>query len=529
MNRTELTDFLLRTSSYPHHPKSVVHIQTHASDVFIVSPYVYKVKKPVDFGFLDFTALEKRKYFLDKELVLNRRLTNGIYLEVLKISLKDGEYVFGPGEKIVEYALLMKELPVEYFLKRLLTEGKASKKDFDSIAQKLAGFYKSESQNSGVSVYGEPESIKESVDESTSLSRKFIGDTISGPAFEGVEYYNRSFFETRSHLFRERVEGGFIKDCHGDLHLEHINISPQGINIYDCIEFNERFRFIDIASDTGFLAMDLDYNGYYDYSRYFISRISETMGDARLYRVLDFYKCYRAYVRGKVESIKAFEPEVPGDMRHNALERAKEYFKLALRYALFGSRPTLLVICGSIGTGKSTLAAALSNELSCRVISSDVLRKDKTGTEPGQRHYEEYEGGIYSKEITRDVYKELADRGTRTIEEGECAVLDASFSKLKWRELIRCSASKHNLPVIFIQTTAPMKIVRERLRKRELLGESVSDGRLEILERFTKEYEEPFEVDENRLITVDTTGPRDIELTKLLKRLVELNMETVRE
>ncbi len=525
LNRSALTDFLLKTSSYPHHPKNVVHIQTHASDVFIASPYVYKVKKPVDFGFLDFTTLERRKYFLEQELLLNRRLTSGIYLEVLEISLQDGQFGFGPGEKTIEYALLMKEMPEKYFLKTLLKEGKTSKKDFENIAQKLADFYKSEPQDSRVSAYGEPESIQLSVDESTTLSRKFIGKTISEAAFNALEYYNKRFFDTRSHLFRQRVEGGFIKDCHGDLHLEHVNISPQGINIYDCIEFNERFRYIDIASDTGFLAMDLDFNGYYDYSRYFISRVSEAMEDSGLYRVLDFYKCYRAYVRGKVESIKAFETEVPSKMREIARERAQKYFKLALRYALLGSRPSLIVTCGSIGTGKSTLANKLSMELSCQVISSDTLRKQKVGAKPGEKHFEEYESGIYSKEITRDIYEELAARGTRIVNSGECAVLDASFSKHKWRELIRRSASKYNIPVLFIHTTAPMKIVRERLLKRELEGESISDGRLEILERFAREYEEPVEVGKDSPITVDTTERKETQLSALFKQLVQINLE----
>lgn len=525
MNRRALTDFLLKTSSYPHHPERVAHVQTHASDVFIASPYVYKVKKPVDFGFLDFTTLEKRKYFLDKELVLNRRLTSGIYLQVLEISLKDGEYVFGPGEKTIEYALLMKELPEKYFLKNLLKEGKASKKDFDGIAQKLAEFYKNERPDPEISAYGEPASIKYSVDESTSQSRKFIGKTISESSFNAVKEYNWGFFKTRSQLFHERAEGGFIKNCHGDLHLEHINISPGGINIYDCIEFNERFRFIDIASDTGFLAMDLDLNGYYDYSRYFISRISELMEDRGLYRVLDFYKCYRAYVRGKVESIKAFEPEVPSEIREEALVRAQKYFKLALRYALLGSKPTLLVICGSIGTGKSTLASSLSKQLSCQVISSDALRKEKAGAKPGERHFEEYESGIYSKEITLDTYEELAARGMGIINTGECAVVDASFSKAKWRELVLSSASELNTPVFFIQTTAPMEVVRDRLQQREILGGSISDGRLEILERFTSEFEDPNEVSDENLIIVDTTESKGNILTKIFKRLIQKNLE----
>lgn len=529
LSRAGLTDFLLTPTSYPHNPTRVKHLQTHASDVFIASPYVYKVKKPVDFGFLDFTTLEKRKYFMEQELVLNRRLTSGIYLEVLEISLTEGKYKFGPGDKTVEYALLMKELPQKYFLKPLLREGKASKNDFSNIALKLTGFYKSERPDKRVTAYGDPASIKLSVDESMSLSRDFVGETISTAAFNAIEFYNDRFFETKSGRFRDRMEGGFIKDCHGDLHLEHINIGPEEINIYDCIEFNERFRYIDIASDTAFLAMDLDYNGYFDFSRYFISQISLGMRDSGLCRVLDFYKCYRAYVRAKVESIKGFEPEVPPSLKERALNKAKKYFKLALRYALLGSRPALLITFGMIGSGKSTLANAVSKELSCGVLSSDIIRKGITGTEPGERKYEDYGSGIYSKEVTETTYRELAGRGIEIIKTGAPVILDASFSKRKWRELIRISASEFDIPVYFVQTLAPDSVIRERLAMREREGVRVSDGRLEILDRFIEEFEEPGELGAEDLITVDTTAPEQNQLAGLFEHLIYINLESVYE
>ena len=529
LNRARLTEFLLNPASYPHNPKKVKHVQTHASDVFIASPYVYKVKKPVDFGFLDFSTLEKRKHFIEIELVLNRRLTSGIYLEVLDISLTEGKYGFGPGEEIVEYALLMKELPEKYFLKNLLKEGKVTKKEFDDIALRLTRFYESERPDQNVSDYGKPGNIQKTLQESASISRKFIGRTISPGAFKAIEFYNGLFFETRSSLLRERMEGGHIKDCHGDLHLEHINIAPDGINIFDCIEFNERFRYIDTASDTAFLAMDLDYNGYFEYSKYFVSQISAAMRDSALYRVLDFYKCYRAYVRGKVDSIKAFEPEVLEYLREEALTKAERYFKLSLRYSLLGSRPALLIVFGVIGSGKSTLADAVSKELSCPVISSDILRKELTGTEPYERKYEDYDSGIYAPEITEMTYEELIGRGIEIINTGAPALIDASFSKRKWREHVRTCASKYGIPVYFIQTLAPESVIRERLLKRELEGASVSDARLEILGRFTKEFEEPRELFGDNIITVDTTVDSRTQLGDLFQNLIKINLEPAHE
>lgn len=526
MNRTGLIDFLTRTSSYPHSPEKVVHTETHASDVFIVSPLVYKVKKPVDFGFLDFSTLEKRKHFLELELVLNKRLTDGIYLEVKEISLKSGEYVFGPGDETVEYALIMKELPKEYFLKNLLTEGRISEGDFDKIALKLAGFYKSEKTDEQISACGDPERIKPDVYENITSSWEYIGKTVTEPALSAIKLYNDLYFEKKSELLKQRASAGFIKECHGDLHLEHINLSPGGINIYDCIEFNERFRYIDIASDAAFLAMDLDYNGYPELGRYFISRISELMDDKGIYGVLDFYKCYRALVRAKVLSLMAFEPEVPGDSKQKCISEAKRYYSLALRYALLGSRPSLIAVFGSIGTGKSTLSKTLSEELSCSLLSSDVTRKEMSGVAFEERHYEPYESGIYSEEKTQEVYTELIKRAIEVVGSSGCAVIEASFSKKRWRELLKRSALDRGINLYFIQTLAPLVSVRERLRRRELKGVSISDGRLEILEQFCLEFEEPEELTNEALIKVDTEVSKEEKFKDVLSRLAGLNIET---
>lgn len=523
MNRAELIQFLLSSDSYPHSPERVVHIQTHASDVFIVSPYVYKVKKAVDFGFLDFSTLDKRKFYLEQELTLNRRLTQGIYLSVTEISINNGRLSFGTGGKTLEYALIMKELPKEYFLKSLLEKGEAGEPEFERIAEKLVNFYNNEARSADIDAFGAPGRIKPDVLDNIETSRQYTGKTLSLPALKTLEFYNRTFFDQKSSLFENRIKQGFIKDCHGDLHLEHINISPREINIYDCIEFNERFRYIDIASDTAFLAMDLDYNGRAGLSRFFISRVSELMPDDGIYGVLDFYKCYRATVRGKVLSINGYEKEVPEDAREQCLNKARRYFSLALRYALFGSRPCVIVTFGSIGTGKSTLSRALSKELSCPSFSSDYLRKQISGNDPYEKHYEPYGKGIYSKDVTEKVYSELMEKAFEKADTYGCVLVDASFSKLKYRDLLRCAALKKNIPVYFIQTKAPLQTVRQRLLNRELGGGSVSDGRLEILEQFTAGFEEPNGLELTNLLTIDTTLSEEEGLTRVLKGLTQIN------
>jgi aminoglycoside phosphotransferase family enzyme/predicted kinase len=516
---TPLIEFLLNPSSYHHNPRHVRYLQTHASHVFIVPPYVYKIKKPVNFGFLDFSTLDKRKYYCEKEVELNRRICDA-YIGVEEISTRNGDFFLGKGNKTIEYAVKMMKLPDKYFLKNLLAMDRVTEDDLLRVIEKLVEFYKRQSVKEDISKYGKLEMIRTNVDESLSISARFIGKTISRATYDAIRFYNDMFCEKNSALFEDRIEKGLIKDCHGDLHLEHINMSPRNVCIYDCIEFNDRFRYIDIASDIAFLAMDLDFNGYAELANFIVSEISKRMDDKTIFKIIDFYKCYRALVRGEVESIRSNEPEIPSEERHASREKAKRYFKLSLSYALFGSKPGLIVIFGIIGTGKSTLASAISDELSCRLVSSDKARKEIMGIEPTERRLEGFDEGIYSKNITDITYREVLTRGRRTIESGKTVILDASFSKREFREHVLNEAEALGVPFYFIQTEASEEKIRERLIERERAGKTVSDGRLEIFERFKEEFEEPIELPGDRYLIVSTDKSLEETLTNTLTGIV---------
>lgn len=523
--RKRLIDFFLLPSSYPYIPDSVRHLQTHASDVFIAPPYVYKIKKPVDLGFLDFSTLEKRKYYCENEVKLNRRLCGDTYIGVVQISESDGQLHYGEGQNIVEYAVKMKLLAEERFLKHLLPRGEVSKNDFTRLAQKLVKFYNSQKEDQGISSFGDPRKVKLILEDNLSFVKGFIGKTISPVSFEAISFYNKTLFDKKSKVLDQRVKDGFIKDCHGDLHLEHINLRDEGICIYDCIEFNERFRYIDIASDVAFLAMDLDYNGYWEYSEFFISEISRLTGDDTIYEVIDLYKCYRAFVRGKVESIRGNDPSVPKIERESARRRAGKYFELALRYALFGSRPVILVTFGVIGSGKSTIANELSEELGCAAVSSDIVRKELTGTVSTERKYEGYDQGIYSDDVTRTTYNELISRGREEIEKNKMVILDASFSKRKWRDMVMEKLGEY-ADVLYVNTVADIGEIKTRLHLRECAGDSVSDGRIEILDRFIKEFEKPEKDETTNLITVNTEANRESLLDSVFVDIMLNNFRT---
>jgi len=418
----------------------------------------------------------------------------------------------------------MNMLPEKYFLHNLLSENKVTESDFIKIAEKLAKFYKNQTSRKEISGYGRDKKIKIDIDENLALSTNFIGETVSPAAYSAIKFYYDYCFENKSALFRIRMAQDLIKDCHGDIRLEHINLGSDGVCIFDCIEFNERFRYIDIASDIAFLAMDLDFNNYHSFSKFFVSEMSKVMKDDSIYEVLDFYKCYRAFVRGKVENIKALDSDVPENERELALTNAESYFKLSLKYALFGSIPVIIVTFGVIGSGKSTFAELFSEELSCEIISSDISRKRLSGIPGKEMKYEEYDSGIYSRDITELTYQKLFDRAEEITKNGRPVILDASFSKRKWRESLIDQANSLDIPLYFLQTYAPKDVIKQRLIKREQQETSVSDGRLEILDRFISEFQEPIELSGKNLITIDTTKPLLNNMESTFKDIILRNL-----
>lgn len=333
MDIPSLRKALLNPAIYPDLPKEIQLIETHISVLFLTGSYVYKVKKPVDFGFLDFTTLEKRKYFCEQEVVLNRRLSPDIYLGVVGITRDRGRFSFDGTGEVEEYAVKMKQIPEELLLDKLLERGQVNPEMIRAVSAKLVRFYAEAEANDLIKSFARPERVKQDTDENFEQTEKYIGVTISKGVFEEVQRRTDEFFRVREKIFHQRISSGRIRDCHGDLRLEHIFWGKE-IAIFDCIEFNQRFRYTDVAADIAFLAMDLDYRGREDLTEHLIRAYVERSGDREILNVLDFYKCYRSYVRGKVESFRLDDPNIPEAEKREALNRAKNYFDLAWRYAL---------------------------------------------------------------------------------------------------------------------------------------------------------------------------------------------------
>ncbi|SHE57535.1 hypothetical protein SAMN05443144_10271 [Fodinibius roseus] len=531
----ELLHFLKRPGSYPHAPREVRHIQTHISHVFIVPPYVYKLKKPVDFGFLDYSSLAKRRTYCHREVQLNRRLTEDIYLGVVGIARREGErgYLIGSVDQgmdmdpdsgsVVEYAVKMRKLSEEYFLHSYIEEGRLTNRHLDRVAGRLARFYTGQQQSDELSEWGAMEQVKVNTDENFSQTKRFIGETIEGDTFRAIRQYTGDYYRGHGDLFQKRREEGRIVDGHGDLHLEHIYITPEKVMVYDCIEFNDRFRYGDLAADLAFLAMDLDFNGCWREQRYFVSRMAGKLGDSDLERIITFYKCYRAYVKGKVKSLQSTEEEVPPEEREKAAGLASRYFSLSLRYALLGSDAVVVIFMGRVGTGKSTLSGWLSDRLKVSRYSSDHIRKRSMGLPLTDRTPEDQRPKLYSREMSEHTYGVLGEQAAGSDE--NTVILDATYSKREDRERLVEKLESSGRDYLFVEARCPDETIKERLRRREEQSGVVSDARLEDFDKLSKAYEPPAELDDSHLIPVDTNQSIEDSIRELANRLAGRNIK----
>jgi len=327
----EVAQALMDPGIYPDATSKVELMQTQMSFVFLAGDYVYKIKKPVDLGYLDYTTLQKRQFYCQREVELNRRLCPQAYLGVVSLNQdKDVISIDGRG-KTIEYAVKMLHLPQERMLNVLLPKNEVSAEMLSGVARKLSDFHKVAATNDIISDFGDLESIITNTEENFIQTVRYIGNTISQKSYRLIKDYTNVFIENNVPLFYERIADGKIKDCHGDLHAAHICFASD-IYIYDCIEFNDRFRYCDTTSEVAFLAMDLDNYGRTDLSRSFVEAYVQFSGDEDLLQLLDFYKCYRAYVRGKVESFKLDDQHIPEEEKKSIQAVAVRYFELAESY-----------------------------------------------------------------------------------------------------------------------------------------------------------------------------------------------------
>jgi uncharacterized protein len=326
-----LIQALLHPQAYPEPPSQVELAQTQISYVLLADDYVYKIKKPVDMGFLDYSTLEKRLILCRKEVELNRRLCPDVYLGVVSITNDNGQYRIEGKGRIEEYAVKMRRLPQDAMMDALLVKNKVTSQMVTDVAKLVAGFHEKAATGGEINRLGGIEAVIKNTSENFDQTEKYFGVIILPETFHRIKNYTEEFIEANTPLFRKRTAEGRIRDCHGDLHSNHICFY-KGICIYDCIEFIDRLRYTDVAAEIAFLAMDLDHYRRADLSKIFVDTYVEASGDKELLKLLNFYKCYRAYVRGKVTCFQYDDPHIPDKEKDKIIAAAASYFRLAESY-----------------------------------------------------------------------------------------------------------------------------------------------------------------------------------------------------
>lgn len=488
MTLPPLITALLSPGAYPEQPPDVALVQTHISYVFILPDIVYKIKKPVDFGFLDFTTLDKRRHYCEEEVRLNRRLAPDVYMGVVPITFDEGIARVNGASEPVEYAVKMRRVPDDALLYHAIKDGRAGPEMIEKIARTIAAFHKTAETSDRIAAFGETSTIGYNVEENFEQTARFAGSIIRRERYERIKAYGRGFMAAETALFARRINKGFIRDCHGDIHSEHV-VASDGIEIMDCIEFNERFRFSDTVADAAFLSMDLDFLGRHDLAAAFDAAYREASGDVEgCGRLMGFYRCYRAYVRAKVAAFKSLEQEVGADEAFEAYLDALRHFQLAGLYAEGGYRPALVVVRGLSGTGKSTLARAVSKAADMPVLSSDIIRKGMAGLRPDEHASYAYGEGIYSKEFTERTYKALIDEAGGMLGSGRPVIVEATFARRARLEAVIVAAKAAGACVRIIECRADDAAVKRNMAARAVAG-TASDADFEIYKRQKAEFE----------------------------------------
>lgn len=491
---------LLRPEAYSHAADDLRVEETHASWVVLSGPFAYKIKKPVDFGFLDFSTLERRSADCEAEVRLNRRLAPAVYLGVVDIVERDGAIrVGGPGW-LLERAVWMRRLPDEGMLSALLARDAVPIGLLRRIARIIADFHATAPTGPGVDEHGALSAIESHWRESFRQMAPFIDVTIPAWELEAIRRTVEGTLHGQADLFDRRVAEGRIRDGHGDLHAGSICLVGKQVIVFDCLEFSPVYRCSDVAAEVAFLAMDLDHAGRADLGWSFVSEYVRRSGDSEILQLLDFYKAYRAFVRGKVRSLRLLGGALAGADRAAIMADARAYFDLAATHAGGFFRPTLVVMTGLPGSGKTTLAQQLARRLGMVHLSTDVVRKRRAGLRPTDRADTRFAHGLYAPEVTRQTYRALRQHAATWLRRSVSVVLDGTFGDPRERRLCRGLASRAGAGFLVVHAAADDPTLRRQIEARERDRLRVSDATWEIVRELRGAFTAPTEIPPAELV-----------------------------
>ena len=496
---------LLRPQTYPHPVTQVEHMQTHISHVFLAGDYAYKLKKPVNLGFLDFTTLDKRERACADEVRLNARLAPDIYLGVVNLCMTNGRYrVAGEGcvpcETIVDYAVRMRGMPQQGMLDRLAATARLTTDHVLDIARQMALFHTNAEHHRDMEQYGQPDSIAAPIRQNFQQTLRYIDICLPRARFERLRDYSENFLRDHAGIFQERIRRGRIVDGHGDLHLGNMCLFNERVVIFDCIEFNPALRAGDAINDIAFLTMDLTERKLPRLANVFLNEYLQLTGDYHGLALLDFYQVYRAYVRGKINAMQS-EGAADAVQRSHAQRSAQDYFALA-EQLLAPRRGGVLITCGLSGSGKSTAARQAAEQLDGIVVRSDAERKRLAGMTAQEHDTRGYSQGIYTAEMSTRTYTMLLEQARAITVAGRWAILDATYNTRALRAQAAALARELDLPFVILYCSAPYEELRHRLSQRTVQQLDISDATVTILDEQIRHFEAPG-IDEGRIIAAD--------------------------
>jgi uncharacterized protein len=501
-NLPALIQNMLTPEFYPHPVQMPIQLmQTHASYVLMTGDFAYKLKKPVNFGFLDYSTIAKRQHFCQEELRLNQRGAKELYLAVVAISQQGDRDRFGEDGEILDYAVKMVQFPQSSLLSNMFESGDLKIADVEEMGRIVADFHVQAQTNEYIQSFGTIERIKESIDDNYRHTEKYIGRAQTPQQFTETKAYTDRFLTEHSELFRDRIKEGFIRECHGDLHLRNICHWQGKTLLFDCIEFNEPFRFVDTMYDVAFAVMDLEARGSKDFANRFLNTYTEQTGDWAGLQVLPMYLSRQAYVRAKVTSFLLDDPNIPSQERAAAAQTAGDYYRQAWEYTR-DRQGKLIMLSGLSGSGKSTLGKKIAGSLGGIHLRSDAVRKHLGGIPL----FSKGDASLYTPEMTDRTYRRLLELGAKLAAQGWTVILDAKYDRVSLRAAAIDLATSGGIPLQILHCTAPVDVLRDRLRLRT--GD-IADATVDLLASQQAAWEDFTPMEGGYVTSVDTTGDVD--------------------
>jgi hypothetical protein len=505
-----LLQALTNPAVYGHPTHEIVILQTHISWVVLTGVYAYKIKKPVNLGFVDFSTLAKRHFFCQEEVRLNRRLAPHLYLDVITISgTPEHPRLHGMGTPI-EYAVKMRQFAQDQLLSRVLEAGTLQPAHIDALAQTVSAFHARIPSADPDSHFGTLEAIEHPVQENF----QHLFDTITDPLRQAhmgeLKHWSQQTFAARSPDFVVRKRDGFVRECHGDLHLGNMLLQDDQVVLFDCLEFNDSLRWIDVASDVAFCTMDLADRGRPDLAHRFLNAYLEATGDYGMLRLLPFYLTYRAMVRAKVAGIRLGQEAISATETAQTRREFGSYLDLAMQYTR-PSQPRLWITHGVSGSGKTVYTQQVVEATGAIRLRSDIERKRLFGMAPLERSSTRPDLALYDPDVTQRTYAQLAQLAILVIQAGFTAIVDATFLQRAQRDAFRRLATQLGVPFTILDFRAHPDTLRRRVARRYARADDASEAELAILDRQLATREALTADEQACTLPIDTDTPQGLD------------------